>query len=61
MPIVTVILILLVIVACAYVLNNMLTIPPPINWLLNVIIGILVIVFLLSVTGLLGSVQSIRV
>lgn len=61
MSLIGIILVLVIVIACAYVINTMLELPPPIKMIFNVLLAVALLILALSVTGVFGPLDQIRV
>jgi hypothetical protein len=55
------IIIVLIVLVAAYVINRVLSIPEPIKTIFNVVLGLALVVLVLALTGVIGTLQSIRI
>ena len=61
MPLINIVIMLIVVGVGLYLINRYIPMAPSINKILNVVVVVVVCVWLLQVSGLIGSVSGIRI
>lgn len=61
MPLITLVLTLIVIGVCLWAINSFIPMDAKIKTILNVVVVLVVVLWLLSASGMLGSISSVRV
>lgn len=61
MPLITLVLMLIIVGVCLWAINSFIPMDAKIKTILNVVVVLVVVLWLLSASGMLGSISSIRV